>query len=88
MSKINFYAYDKEELEKIIIYDLECKSWVYNRKLEQEKEKIIYNNLKILEKSNYEKLFRINRIKNNFQRENYSKKLKIYAKNIIIMNYC
>ncbi|MBS5825337.1 MAG: hypothetical protein KID00_16085 [Clostridium argentinense] len=82
MSKINFYAYDKEELEKIIIYDLECKSWVYNRKLEQEKEKIIYNNLKILEKSNYEKLFRINRIKNNFQRENYSKKLKIYAKNI------
>lgn len=82
MSKFDFYNYNKNELEEFIIYDLRCKKWIYNRKLEKEKEKIISNNLKLLKKRNYERFSKINRIKNNFKKENYIKKLKVYASDI------
>lgn len=40
-SGIDFYNFDKEKLEELIITSAECKNWVFNRKAELEKQKLI-----------------------------------------------
>lgn len=47
--KFDYHNFDREEVANLIINDVQYKQWIYNRKVEEEKKKIIEENKLFLE---------------------------------------